>query len=111
MLEREKKYKAYRNKFDHLIRMAEKNYYSKKFCQAQNNKKATWKTVNDSLEKNKSNVPLKLSRSFINNNNEKVSDLESTTSNNFKYIYFMKTLSLIIVKNSKMKVLTNFTNI
>ena len=68
----ERGYKIYRNKLNHLIRIAKKSYYSKKFNQAKNDIKSTWNTINELLGKKKSNTPLP--RSFLNDNNEEVSD-------------------------------------
>ena len=64
----EQNYKKYRNKLNHLIRIAKKNYYCEKFSQAQNDIKSTWNTINQLLDKQKSKSFLP--RSFLNDNNE-----------------------------------------
>ena len=68
----ERDYKIYRNKLNHLIRIAKKNYYSKRLDQAGNDIKSTWNTINELLGrvKSKSHLPV----SFLNNNNEEVCD-------------------------------------
>ena len=68
----ERDYKIYRNKLNHLIRIAKKNYYSKRLDQAGNDIKSTWNTINELLgrEKSKTRLPV----SFLNNNNEEVCD-------------------------------------
>ena len=68
----ERDYKRYRNKLNHLIRIAKKNYYSKRFSQAQNDIKSTWNTINELLGKKKSSNALP--KSFLNDNNDEVSD-------------------------------------
>ena len=76
----EQNYKKYRNKLNHLTRIAKKNYYCKKFCQAQNDIKSTWKTINQLLDKQKSKSSLP--RSFLNDNNEEIND-PNLIANNF----------------------------
>ena len=68
----ERDYKIYRNKLNHHIRIAKKNYYSKRLDQAGNDIKSTWNTINELLGrvKSKSRLPV----SFLNNNNEEVCD-------------------------------------
>ena len=76
----ERDYKRYRNKLNHLIRIAKKNYYSKRFSQAQNDIKSTWNTINELLGKKKSSNALP--KSFLNDNNDEVSD-PKLIANNF----------------------------
>ena len=54
----EQDYKRYRNKLNHLIRIAKKSYYSERFSQARNNTKSTWNTINYLLGRKKSCSPL-----------------------------------------------------
>ena len=58
--ENERDYKIYRNKLNHLIRIAKKNYYSKRLDQAGNDIKSTWNTINELLGrvKSKSRLPV-----------------------------------------------------
>ena len=65
---------------NHLIRIAKKSYYSKRFSQAQNDIKSTWNTINELLGKSKSSDALP--RSFLNENNDEVSD-PKLIANNF----------------------------
>ena len=44
---RSKKYKAYKNKLNNLIRIAKRNYYESQFVMARNNIKGTWKLINE----------------------------------------------------------------
>lgn len=48
---RESRYKKYKNKLTHLIKNAKKGYYEKRFDAAKNNKKATWKLINEVINK------------------------------------------------------------
>ena len=57
---------------NHHIRIAKKNYYSKRLDQAGNDIKSTWNTINELLGKVKSKTRLPVS--FLNNNNEEVCD-------------------------------------
>ena len=72
--------KKYRNKLNHLIRIAKKNYYCKKFSQAQNDIKSTWNTINQLLDKQKSKSFLP--RSFLNDDNVEINDT-NLIANNF----------------------------
>lgn len=47
----ELKYKHYRNKLNHLIKIAKRKYYDTKFDKAKNNLKETWKLINDVINK------------------------------------------------------------
>ena len=49
------KYKQYRNKLHHLIRISKKRHYKEKFEQTQGNVKKTWSLINKIINKNKSN--------------------------------------------------------
>ena len=50
---RELQYKAYKNKLNHLIRIAKHSYYENKFDQAKDNLKETWRLINEVINKNK----------------------------------------------------------
>ena len=62
----EEKYKTYRNKLNHLVRIAKKKYYNNKFFEAKNDIKSTWQTINELIGKKRSNKTLPTS--FINEN-------------------------------------------
>lgn len=51
-------YKKYRNKYNHLIRIVKKKYFSNKFDEASNNIKSTWGVINQLLNRNKSSATL-----------------------------------------------------
>jgi len=44
------KYKQYRNKLHHLIRISKKRHYKEKFEQTQGNVKKTWSLINEIIE-------------------------------------------------------------
>ena len=44
------KYKKYRNKLNHIIRLAKKNCYNKKLSDSKSNLKQTWQTMNELLK-------------------------------------------------------------
>jgi hypothetical protein len=44
---RERKYKEYKNKLNHLIRIAKRTYYDTKFEQAKSDLKTTWELINE----------------------------------------------------------------
>ena len=71
---------------NHLIRIAKKNYYSKRLDQAGNDIKSTWNTFNELLGKVKSKTRLPVS--FLNYNNEEVCD-SKLIANDFND-YFVK---------------------
>jgi hypothetical protein len=48
---RESRYKKYKNKLTHLIKGAKKAYYEKRFDAVKNNQKATWKLINEVINK------------------------------------------------------------
>lgn len=60
------KFRIYRNKLNHLIRFAKKNYYKTMLNGAQGNIRATWKVINEILNKKKLQ-PLEVSSIFHNN--------------------------------------------
>ena len=59
---RESRYKKYKNKLIHLIKAAKKAYYEKRFDAIKNNQKATWKLINEVI--NKRMPPSSLPSSF-----------------------------------------------
>ena len=80
----EQNYKKYRNKLNHLIPIAKKNYYCEKFSQAQNDIKSTWNTINQLLDKQ--NSKSFLPRLFLNDNNEEIND-PNLIANNFNEFF------------------------
>ena len=50
---RESQYKTYKNKLNHLIRIAKRFYYDNKFEQAKDNLKETWRLINEVINKDK----------------------------------------------------------
>ena len=55
------KYKAYKNKLTHLIRITKRKYYDIKFENARNDLKTTWKLLNEVINKRKSKSSLPIS--------------------------------------------------
>ena len=49
-------YKKYRNKYNHLIRIAKKKYFTNKFNEASNNIKTTWGVINQLLNRKKASA-------------------------------------------------------
>ena len=54
----ELQYKTYKNKLSHLIRIAKRSYYNRKFESAKKDLKLTWKLSNEVINKQKSKSPL-----------------------------------------------------
>ena len=54
----ELQYKTYKNKLNHLIRIAKRSYYDRKFDSAKNDLKLTWKLLKEVTNKRKSKSPL-----------------------------------------------------
>ena len=52
----ETKYKAYKNKLTHLIRIAKRKYYDSKFENARNDLKTTWKLLKAVINKRSDNI-------------------------------------------------------
>lgn len=50
------KYKKYRNKHNHLLRISKKIYFSNKFKEHSNNIKSTWKVINQLMNKRKAST-------------------------------------------------------
>ncbi|CAH3181037.1 unnamed protein product, partial [Porites lobata] len=48
----------YKNKLNHLIRIAKRKYYDTKFESAKNDLRTTWKLINEVINKRKSKSPL-----------------------------------------------------
>ena len=59
----ETKYKLYKNKLNHIIRIAKKNYFSKRVEESKHNMKKTWEVINELIRK-KRNKP-QLPTSFL----------------------------------------------
>ena len=55
---RELRYKAYKNKLNHLIRIAKRTYYDSKLEDAKNDIRTTWKLLNEVINKRKNNPSL-----------------------------------------------------
>ena len=57
----ELKYKAYKNKLNHLIRIAKRTYYDSKLEDAKNDLRTTWKLLNEVINKRKNNpvIPIR----------------------------------------------------
>ena len=63
-LSNKRKYKTYKNKLNHFIRIAKRKYYDIKFDSAKNNLTTTWKLLNEVINKRKSKSPLPSSIGF-----------------------------------------------
>jgi hypothetical protein len=67
----ETQYKAYKNKLIHLTRIAKRTYYDDKFEQSKNDLKATWKLMNEIINKKNNKRPLP---SSFNSNGRTITD-------------------------------------
>ena len=56
-LSNERIYKTYKNKLNHLIRLAKRKYYDTKFESAKHDLRTTWKLLNEVINKRKSRSP------------------------------------------------------
>ena len=52
----EKTYKSFKNKLNHLIRIAKRNFYDHKLAASKNDIKTRWKILNEVLNKRKSKL-------------------------------------------------------
>ena len=72
-IERERKYKQYKNKLTDIIRQSKKQYYNDILNKNSNNTKATWKILNDIINKKKvylvikTNLLIKMVRLLLTN--------------------------------------------
>ena len=66
----ENTYKRYKNKLNHIIKGAKKKYYEEQLISYKGNSKLLWKTLNNIMNKQKSNRILP--NEFIGSNNENV---------------------------------------
>ena len=62
----ETKYKKYKNKLNHIIKISKKIYYEEKFIKYKSNAKMVWKTLNELLNKKRKNR--ELPREFFESN-------------------------------------------
>ena len=81
-----KKFRHYRNKLNHLIRFTKKNYYKSKLDKAQGDMRATWRIINEILNKKKS-APLHISNIVHNVKQfDKKTDIANQLNKFFTYI-------------------------
>ena len=64
----ETRYKKYKNKLNHLLKISKRNHYDDKFENAKGNLKQTWKILNEIINKRKTRS--KMPSTFIHNNQE-----------------------------------------
>ena len=64
-------YKRYKNKFNHTLRLAKHRYYEKKLENAISNAHATWKTLNEVLNRKKSRAQL---NTIFKSDDQEISD-------------------------------------
>ena len=74
-------YKKYKNKLNHLVKLAKKNYYEKQFVNYKNNSRMTWKTINEIL--NRRNEKSTLPDKFIEKVCNKALKNPTVIANNF----------------------------
>ena len=56
-LSNERIYQTYKNKLNHLIRLAKRKYYDTKFESAKNDLRTTWKLLNEVINKRRGRAP------------------------------------------------------
>ena len=67
-LHNETRYKKYKNKLNHLLKISKRNHYDDKLENAKGNLKQTWKILNEIINKRKTRS--KMPSTFIHNNQE-----------------------------------------
>ena len=67
-LHNETRYKKYKNRLNHLLKIPKRNHYDDKFENAKGNLKQTWKILNEIINKRKTRS--KMPSTFIHNNQE-----------------------------------------
>ena len=77
----EETYKKHKNKLNHLVKLAKKNYYEKQFVNYKNNSRMTWKTINEIL--NRRNEKSTLPDKFIEKVSNKALTNPTAIANNF----------------------------
>ena len=81
-LSNERIYKTYKNKLNHLIRLAKRKYYDTKFESAKNDLRTTWKLLNEVINKRKSRAPFP---SSLESEGKTVTDPEEIADKFCKY--------------------------
>ena len=65
-----KTYKKYKNKLNHIIKIAKKTYYEEQLIKHKQNSRMIWKTLNEIL--NKRNKNTKISKTFVENSSSTI---------------------------------------
>jgi hypothetical protein len=81
------KYTKYKNKLNHIIKVAKKMHYEEQLVMHKQNSKMVWKTLNQIL--NKPNKNSKIAKSFVGNNSTDIIDDPIDIANKFND-YFVK---------------------
>ena len=81
------KYTKYKNKLNHIIKVAKKMHYEEQLVMHKQNSKIVWKTINQIL--NKPNKNSKIAKSFVGNNSTDIIDDPIDIANKFND-YFVK---------------------
>ena len=74
-------YTKYKNKLNHIIKLAKKIYYAEQFIKHKQNPKMMWKTLNELLNKPTKNT--KLSKTFVESNSLKLIEDPHKIANKF----------------------------
>ena len=77
----EKLYKNYKNKLNHIIKLAKEKYYEDQLIKYKQNSRMMWKTLNELLNKPKKNT--KISKTFVENCSSNIIDDHKTIADNF----------------------------
>ena len=74
----EPKYKNYKNKLNHIIKVAKKSYYEEQFIKYKKNSRMRWRTMNELLNKQKKNT--NISKTFIDASSKTIDDPKEIAS-------------------------------
>jgi hypothetical protein len=77
----EQLYKNYKNKLNHIIKMAKKTYYEDQWIKYKQNSRMVWKTLNELLNKPKKNT--KISQTFLETCSSNIIDDPHKIANHF----------------------------
>ena len=98
----EQLYKKYKNKLNHIIKMAKKTYYEDQLIKYKQNSRMMWKTLNGLLNKPKNNT--KISQSFVETRSSNIIDDPKRIANNFNDYFINVGLNLANrIKHSEKK--------
>ena len=100
----EQLYKKYKNKLNHIIKMAKKTYYEEQLIKNKQNSRMMWKTLNGLLNKPKKNT--KISQSFVETWSSNFIDDHKKIASNFNEYFINVGPNLATrIEHSAMKII------